>query len=106
MKERLIIILLCMIATIITRFLPFVLFSKGKTPKFILYLGKYLSAAIFSMLVIYCLKDVSLFSGYHGLPEALAIGLIVIIHLVRRNTLLSIATGTIFYMFLVQFIFR
>ena len=98
-------IAICALGTMLTRFLPFLIFSKGKTPRYIQYLGKALPAAIFSMLVVYCLKDVSLLSGSHGLPELLSIALIIGLHLWKRNMLLSIAAGTICYMALVQFIF-
>lgn len=96
---------LMMLATYITRFSPFILFKDGKTPKIILYLGKTLPVAIFALLVIYCLKDVSILLGSHGLPEAISIATIVAIHLYKRNTLLSIATGTIVYMLLIQLVF-
>lgn len=97
--------ILLILATMITRFAAFVLFKNGKTPDIIMYLGKTLPAAIFALLVTYCLKDVSLLTGSHGLPEAISIAAIIAIHLYKRNTLLSIATGTIIYMLLVQLVF-
>lgn len=97
---------LCMVATMITRFLPFVIFSSSKpTPAYLQYLGRALPAAIFGMLVVYCLKDVAILSGSHGLPELIAIVGVVLLHLWKRQMLASIAFGTIFYMFLVQVIF-
>ncbi len=105
LSQEIITIAICALGTMLTRFLPFLIFSKGKTPPYIQYLGKALPAAIFSMLVVYCLKDVSLLSGSHGLPELLSIALIIGLHLWKRNMLLSIAAGTICYMALVQFIF-
>ena len=79
-------------ATILTRFLPFLLFPAGKpTPGYVRYLGKVLPAAVFGMLVIYCLKNVSIVSGSHGLPEFIAIAAVVALHLWKRQTLLSIA---------------
>ncbi|MBQ7094896.1 MAG: branched-chain amino acid transporter permease [Clostridia bacterium] len=105
LSQEIITIAICALGTMLTRFLPFLIFSKGKTPRYIQYLGKALPAAIFSMLVVYCLKDVSLLSGSHGLPELLSIALIIGLHLWKRNMLLSIAAGTICYMALVQFIF-
>ena len=97
--------ILLVAATMITRFAAFVLFKNGKTPEIILYLGKTLPAAIFALLVVYCVKDVSLLSGSHGLPEAISFAAIIAIHLYKRNTLLSIATGTVVYMLLVQLVF-
>lgn len=92
--------------TMLTRFLPFLLFPAGRqTPKYILYLGKVLPPAVFGLLVIYCLKDVSLFSGSHGIPELISIALVIALHLWKRQMLLSIAGGTVCYMILVQFFF-
>lgn len=105
LTQKIITIAICALGTMLTRFLPFLIFSKGKTPRYIQYLGKALPAAIFSMLVVYCLKDVSLLSGSHGLPELLSIALIIGLHLWRRNMLLSIGAGTICYMLLIQLVF-
>ena len=92
--------------TILLRFLPFLLFPSGKkTPAFVTYLGKVLPFAMIGLLVVYCLKDVSVFSGSHGLPELIAMAVVVVLHVWRRNTLLSVASGTICYMLLVQFVF-
>ena len=92
--------------TMLTRFLPFLLFPAGKpTPKFVKYLGKVLPAAVFGLLIVYCLKDVSVFAGSHGIPELISIALVVGLHLWKRQMLLSIAGGTICYMLLVQLLF-
>lgn len=92
--------------TMLTRFLPFLLFPAGKpTPKYIRYLGWVLPSAVFGMLVIYCLKDVSLLTGSHGIPELLSIALVIGLHLWKRQMLLSIAGGTVCYMLLVQLVF-
>lgn len=89
-----------------TRFLPFLLFPADKpTPKYVQYLGKVLPAAVFGFLVIYCLKDVNIFTGSHGIPELIAIGVVVLLHLWKKQMLLSIAGGTICYMLLVQLVF-
>ena len=90
----------------LTRFLPFLLFPAGKpTPKYVRYLGKVLPPAVFGMLVIYCLKNVSIFTGSHAIPEMLSIALVVALHLWKRQMLLSIAGGTVCYMLLVQLVF-
>ena len=82
----------------ITRFLPFLVFRAGKpTPKYVQYIGKVLPSAVFGMLVIYCLKNVSILSGSHGIPELIAIAAVVALHLWKRQMLLSIAGGTIIY---------
>lgn len=93
-------------ATMITRFLPFLLFPAGKeTPRYITYLGKTLPYATIGLLVVYCLKSVSLTIYPHGLSEAISITLIVILHVLKGNSLLSIGAGTACYMILTQFVF-
>ncbi len=94
------------LGTMTTRFLPFLLFPAGKTtPAFVQYLGKALPAAVFGLLVIYSLKDVQLLTGSHGIPEAISIAMVIILHFWKRQMLLSIAGGTICYMLLVQLVF-
>lgn len=106
LTQQIITIGMCVIGTLFMRALPFAVFSSKKpTPKFIQYLGVALPAAIFGMLVVYCLKGVSLASAPHGIPELIAISAVVGIHLWRRNTLLSIFSGTVIYMMLVQLVF-
>ncbi len=106
LTQQIITIGICVLGTMATRFLPFLIFSSQKpTPKYIQYLGKALPSAIFGMLVVYCLKNVSIIGGSHGLPEFIAIAVVVALHLWKRQMLLSIAGGTICYMVLVQFVF-
>ncbi|AIW39992.1 MULTISPECIES: branched-chain amino acid transporter permease [Paenibacillus] len=94
------------LGTIMTRFIPFILFPSGRpTPKYVQYLGKVLPSAALGLLVIYSVKDVTFFSGSHGVAELISIVVIIMLHLWRRNMLISIAGGTLLYMFLVQFIF-
>lgn len=93
------------VITALLRGLPFVIFSK-KTPEFITFLGKFLPYAVMGMLVVYCLKDANFTSMPFALPEFIAIAAVALIHLWKRNTLLSVAGGTVFYMFLVQVIFK
>ena len=106
MTEILLTIAAVSLGTALTRFLPFLVFPSGKpTPKYIQYLGKFLPGAVFGLLVVYCLKNVSLLSGSHGVPEAIGIAVTVALHLWKRQMLLSIAGGTGCYMLLVQYIF-
>ena len=106
LTQQIITIAMVVLGTMLTRFLPFLLFPTGKpTPKYIQYLGRVLPASVFGLLVIYCLKNVSVFTGGHGIPELLAILLVVVLHLWKRQMLLSIAGGTVFYMILVQTVF-
>lgn len=104
--QQFITIAVIVLGTMSTRFLPFLLFPADKpTPAYVRYLGRVLPPAVFGLLVVYGLKDVSLLSGSHGLPEAMAIAVVVGLHLWKRQTLLSIAAGTVCYMLLVQFVF-
>lgn len=93
-------------ATVLTRALPFWAFPAGReTPRFVRYLGNALPGAVFGLLVVYCLKDVSLFTGSHGIPEALGILVAGGLYLWRRNMLLSIFVSTALYMVLVNLVF-
>ena len=92
--------------TLLTRFLPFLIFPEGKMPPpVVTYLGKVLPHAMMAFLVVYCLRDAPA-SASHGLPEALAMAFIFILHKWKKNTLLSIGGGTILYMLLVQHLFK
>lgn len=106
LTQQFITIAMVVLGTMLTRFLPFILFPAGKpTPKYIQYLGRVLPAAVFGLLVVYCLKDVSIFSGSRGIPELISVAAVIGLHLWKRQMLLSIAGGTVCYMLLVQFIF-
>lgn len=106
LTQQIITIGMIVLGTMLTRFLPFLLFPAGKpTPKYIQYLGKVLPSAVFGLLIIYCLKGVSILGGSHGIPELISIVLVVLLHLWKRQMLLSIAGGTICYMLLIQLVF-
>jgi branched-subunit amino acid transport protein AzlD len=105
LTQQIVTIGLCVLGTMATRFLPFLVFSeKRPTPPFVQYIGKYLPSAVFGMLIVYCLKDVSLVSGTHGLPELIAIVVTVVLHKWKRQMLLSIAGGTACYMIILHFV--
>lgn len=92
--------------TMVTRFLPFILFpANKKTPPLVAFLGKVLPSAVMGMLVVYSLKDTQILGGTHGVPEAIAVALTIILQATVRNLLLTIAAGTIGYMLLVQYVF-
>lgn len=94
------------LVTIALRFLPFLIFGENrKTPPIIAYLGKVLPYAIMAMLVVYCLKDVTLTAAPFGIPELIGCAVVALLHLWKRNTLLSIGAGTVCYMLLVQLVF-
>jgi len=94
------------LGTMLTRFLPFLAFGgKKPVPKYVEYLGKALPGAALGLLVVYCFKSVSVLAAPYGLPELIALAVIVVLHLWKRNMLLSIAAGTAAYMLLVNFVF-
>ena len=104
--QAIITIAAAVLGTMVTRFLPFIIFPEGKNPpEYVKYLGTVLPYAAIGLLVVYCLKDVP-GSGNYGLPEAIAIVFIILIHKWKKSTLLSIGSGTVLYMVLVQTIFR
>ncbi|NYB74964.1 AzlD domain-containing protein [Sedimentibacter hydroxybenzoicus DSM 7310] len=95
-------IMVVVLGTLLTRFIPFIIFPEGKTPPpYITYLGTVLPYAVIGLLVVFCLKD-AVFTSFHGFPEMIAIFFIAILHKWKKNTLLSIGGGTALYMFLVQ----
>lgn len=104
--QTLITILAIALGTAITRFMPFILFPEHKElPPVIVYLGKVLPPAMIGLLVVYCLKNVSVFAYPYGLPEGISILLITLLHRWKGHVLLSIGGGTLLYMFLVQVVF-
>lgn len=99
-------IALVALVTIGLRFLPFLIFRENRTtPPIVAYLGQILPFAIMGMLVVYCLKDVVITTAPFGIPEFLGCAVVALLHLWKRNTLLSIGAGTLCYMLLVQFVF-
>ncbi len=106
MIDSVLIIAVLAAVTALLRFLPFLIFGgKRKTPKFIVYLGNVLPFAVMGMLLVYCLKDVSFASSPFGVPEIIGCLTVAVLHIWKRNTLLSIGVGTVFYMILIQFVF-
>lgn len=105
--QRAIIIGICAAGTLLTRFLPFIIFRSSKpVPEYIHYLGKALPSAIFAMLVVYCLKGVNIFAGTHGIPEFIGIAATTILYIIsKKNMMIAIAGGTAVYMILVQLVF-
>lgn len=104
--EQLLTIAVVVAGTMLTRFIPFLLFPADKlTPPLVAFLGKVLPAAVMGMLVVYSLKDIDFTAPAHGLPETIAVGLTVLLQLTLKNLLLTIAAGTICYMLLVQYVF-
>lgn len=104
MKSAILIAVMAVV-TIMLRCLPFLVFRK-QTPKYISYLGKVLPSAIIGMLVIYCLKDVTLSVSPFGIPELIATACVVGMQIWKRNSLISILSGTVIYMLIVQLVFH
>ena len=105
--HTLLLILVCAGVTIALRALPFLALGRGggQPPALVRRLGERLPPAVMAILVIYCLRNTDVFAAPHGLPEIVSCLLVAVLHLWKRNTLISIAAGTAFYMFLVQAVF-
>ena len=101
-----IMILIIALVTAALRFIPFLIFNGNKPiPRFVEYLGRVLPYSIMAMLVVYCLKGISFRKAPFGLPEIISVVIVVVLHIWKRNTLLSIIGGTVCYMLVIQFIF-
>ena len=99
-------ILVIALVTAALRFIPFLIFNGNKpVPKFVDYLGRVLPYSIMAMLVVYCLKGISFVKAPFGLPEVISVVVVAVLHIWKRNTLLSIIGGTVCYMVLIQFVF-
>lgn len=106
-SSTLITIIVIAAVTFGTRVAPFILFGKNKTtPKYITYIGKYLPPAVISMLIIYCLRNINLGAFPFGVPEVIGIITVALLHIWKRNNLISIIGGTAVYMVLVQVVFN
>ena len=100
------IIVVVAVTTFATRVIPFLIFPKGKEiPKTVQYLGKVLTPAVIGMLVVYCLKNTVILSSPYGIPELVSVLVVAVLHVWKRNNLLSIGVGTVLYMFLIQVVF-
>lgn len=103
--HSILIIAVCSVVTFALRGAPFLIFGgKRKTPAFVSWLGKVLPYAVMGMLLVYCMKDVSITSAPFGLPELFACAIVVLLHVWKRNSLLSIGVGTVSYMVIVALI--
>jgi branched-subunit amino acid transport protein AzlD len=106
LTQQLILIAVMALGTAITRFTPFVVFPQNRpVPSVVRYLGQVLPYAVMGLLVVYCLKDVSVTTTPYGLPELIAVVSVVALYAWKRNILLSVGGGTVLYMVLVQVVF-
>ena len=105
--HAIIIIFVMGLVTIATRLIPVFVFGRGdkKVPDYILYLGKVVPYTAMGLLIVYCLKDVSFTGASHGLPEIIALAIVVASYLLKKNTILSVVIGTVAYMVMVQMVF-
>lgn len=93
------------IATLLTRFLPYIAFPEGKKiPDFILYLGKVLAPAVFGLLVVYCLRKTDVLSSPHGLPELISLAAVILLYKWRYDMVAPLVGGTVCYMVLIRLI--
>ena len=91
---------------LLTRILPVIIFGRSeRVPEFILYLGKVIPYTAMGLLIVYCLRDVSILGGTHGVPELIAMAVVVASYLWKRNTIVSVVLGTAVYMVLLQMVF-
>ena len=94
------------LAVLATRIMPVLIFGRGeKVPEFILYLGRVVPYTAMGLLIVYCLRDVTVFDAPHGLPELIALAAVAVSYIWKRNTIFSVVIGTALYMFLVQSVF-
>ena len=106
MNYFILMIVVASVCTILLRALPFLIFGgKRENPEIVHYLGRVLPPAIMVILVIYCLKGISFLNSPYGIPELLSVAVVVLLHVWKRNILLSVGLGTALYMFLVQVVF-
>lgn len=104
--QSILIIVVIALVTFFTRAIPFLVFSNyNETPKYIVYLGKVLPPAVIGMLIVYCVKNVRITKIPYGVPEFISIAVVALLHVWKRNNLISILGGTCLYMFLVQVVF-
>ena len=106
LTQQIITIAVVVAATVLTRFLPYIAFPEGRPiPKVVTYLGKVLAPAVFGLLFVYCLRNVSFVSGNFGLPEIISLAFVALLYFRFHGMILPIAGGTILYMILVQTVF-
>lgn len=106
MRRSALIVAAASLVTVLLRFLPFMIFSgKRKIPPLLEVLTGLLPAAVMGMLVVYCLRGVSLLSGSRGIPELLSSAAVVLSYVWKRSALLSIVLGTALYMVLIRTVF-
>ena len=106
MTHSILVIAVTALVTLVLRFLPFMVFGgKRETPAYISYLGRLLPYAVMAMLVVYCLRNISFAAAPFGVPELVSCAVVILLHVWKRSSILSILGGTVCYMLLVQLVF-
>ncbi|MEI3102184.1 MAG: AzlD domain-containing protein [Oscillospiraceae bacterium] len=106
MTHSILVIAVTALVTLVLRFLPFLVFGgKRETPAYISYLGRLLPYAVMAMLVVYCLRNISFAAAPFGVPELVSCAAVILLHVWKRSSILSILGGTVCYMLLVQLVF-
>ena len=101
-RHAMIVILVMGLMTLATRILPVLIFGRGeKIPEFIMYLGRVVPYTAMGLLIVYCLRDISVFAAPHAFPEAISLSVVCLTYLWKRNSIFSVVIGTALYMFLV-----
>ena len=93
----------CALVIFFERAFPFILFNKKEPPKIIKFIEKYIPAMVMAALLLYCLKDIKITSLPFGLPQIIALGVTIALHLWKHNSLISIFSGTAVFMILSNF---
>ena len=88
--------------TYFTRAAPFIFFRRRDPPRALRDIEMALPPMILTILVIYCLKDITLTQSPFGIPEVACVLLVGAVHVWKRNVMLSIVLGTVLYMLIVQ----
>ncbi|MEJ5922064.1 branched-chain amino acid transporter permease [Bifidobacterium thermophilum] len=102
-QQQLITILVVILGTVATRFIPYLVFSETRPiPPVVRYLGKVLAPAVFGLLVVYCLRNVSVTGGSHGVPELVSLSVVTGLYVWKRDMLIPMVGGTLCYMVLVH----
>ena len=98
-----ILIAVAAVVTLALRALPFVLFGgKRKMPGWIKKISDVLPPAIMGVLIVYCMKESIAAPGADLVFQLIAAAVVVAMHLWRKNTLISIFSGTAVYMLLIS----
>lgn len=87
-----------------TRAFPFAVFSRRDPPRAIRFVEKYIPPAVMAILVVYCLKDIRWACWPSGIRELIALAAVIVLHLWKKNAMLSIFGGTALYMVLIRVI--